>query len=48
MVIRMLLPDQEATCGVSAVSFMVFLQKKKKKDFLFPYYVGCREECENN
>lgn len=47
MVVRMLLPDQEETCGVSAVSFMVIC-KKKKKDFLFPYYVGCREECVNN
>lgn len=41
MVVRMLLPDQEETCGVSAVSFMVYLQtKKKKKRFLISLLCG--------
>lgn len=40
MVVRMLLPDQEETCGVSAVSFMVICKKKKKKfDFLIMWDV---------
>lgn len=42
MVIRMLLPDQEETCGVSAVSFMVICKQTKKKkifDFLIMWDV---------